>query len=252
MRRAGLFAGRNVRELIRDPLSHVFCVGFPVVMLLIFRLVAHYTPGEVYWFDLVYLVPGITVFSYTFTMLYMALLVSRDRCSAFLRRLFGTPMSAGDFVCGYALSGMIVALGQTVVCCAFATVLGIFDGNFFPFRDMVRMTVALLPAMLLFVFLGILLGTLLSDRAAPGIASVIISAGGFLSGAWMPLETMGELETVATCLPFYPAVCLSRCLFGGGSVNFDRFWGYFLIVAAYMLAAFAACCAAFNRTMSKD
>ena len=252
MKRTLLFARRNLKEMLRDPLSHVFCSGFPVVMLLVFRLVAHYTPGEVYWFDLGYLVPGITVFSYSFTMLYMALLISRDRSSAFLRRLYGTPMTSGDFVCGDAMCGLIVALMQTVICCAFAAVLGVLDGTSFAFARMLLMGISLLPAMLFSVFAGILLGTLFSDKAAPGISSAFITAGGFLSGAWMPLETMGNLKIVATCLPFYPAVCLSRCVFGGGSVTFDSFWGYYLIVCGYAMAAFVGSCAAFRHNMTKD
>lgn len=252
MKRTLLFARRNLKEMLRDPLSHVFCTGFPVVMLLVFRLVANYTPGEVYWFDLVNLVPGITVFSYSFTTLYMALLLSRDRSSAFLRRLYGTPMTAGNFVCGYALCGLTVAVLQTVVCCAFAAVLGLLDGTTFAFARMLLMGIALLPSMLFSVFAGILLGTLFSDKAAPGISSILITAGGFLSGAWMPLETMGSLCTVATCLPFYPAVCLSRCVFRGGSVTFDAFWGYYLIVFGYAMAAFVGSCAAFRHNMIKD
>ena len=35
-----IFAKRNLRELLRDPLSYVFCLGLPLVMLVIFIVIS--------------------------------------------------------------------------------------------------------------------------------------------------------------------------------------------------------------------
>ena len=97
-----LFAGRVTKEILRDPLSFVFCLGLPIVMLVgMYALFSSASP----WFTLDYLTPGIAVFSNAFIMLYTTLLVSRDRSTAFLCRLYTSPMRTKDFVLGYALPG---------------------------------------------------------------------------------------------------------------------------------------------------
>ena len=83
-RRIRLFAVRTLREILRDPLSFVICLGVPLVLLV--AMYALFSPTEP-WFTLDMLTPGIAVFSGAFAMLYMALLVSRDRATWFLTRL---------------------------------------------------------------------------------------------------------------------------------------------------------------------
>lgn len=249
MKRSRIFARRCLKETLRDPLSYVFCVGFPVVMLIIFRLIAHYTNGNAFWFELPYLTPGIIVFSYTFVMLYTAILVAKDKSSSFLGRLFASPMRAGEFLLGYALPSIAIGLLQNVACFATATILGILDQSFFALIDMLKVTIALFPILCFFISVGILFGTCFSEKAAPGIASVVISVAGFLSGAWMPLEEMGGLCTFATCLPFYPAVRLGRAFTASPSVTFGQ---DLAVVCAYALVIGVLSILAFHRMMKKD
>ena len=37
--RAIAFSKRTFLELVRDPLSYIFCVGFPIIMLLIMNII---------------------------------------------------------------------------------------------------------------------------------------------------------------------------------------------------------------------
>ena len=64
-----LFAGRTAKEILRDPLSFVFCLGLPVLMLAAMYLIfGKSAPDQ---FALGRLTPGIAVFSNAFAMLYM-------------------------------------------------------------------------------------------------------------------------------------------------------------------------------------
>ncbi len=206
-----LFAGRTTREILRDPLSFVFCLGLPVLMLVAMNLI--FAPSAPFLFALDVLTPGIAVFSNAFVMLYMTLLVSRDRATAFLCRLYTSPMRTVDFVAGYALPGLAIAAAQLVICYAAAVLLGLCTAEtaWITLSGMALAILSALPVALFYVAVGILFGCLFSDKAAPGLSSIIISAGGFLSGAWMLLETLPEgFQTVCRYLPFYPAVLAGR------------------------------------------
>ncbi len=235
-----LFAGRTAKEILRDPLSFVFCLGLPVVMLVaMYALFAATAP----WFGLSTLTPGIAVFSNAFIMLYMTLLVSRDRSTAFLCRLYTSPMRTADFVLGYALPGVVIGLGQLVICYLTAIVTGLLAGStdrLSPVGIPLAILVAV-PMMVTYVFIGILFGCLFSERGAPGLCSVIISAGGFLSGAWMPLETLSEgFQTACRCLPFYPAVLMGRTVLAEASPTASNLWVPLVTTVAYAVAVAAA------------
>lgn len=243
------FAGRNAREILRDPLSYLFCLGLPVVLMTALHLL-FYKP-EVPWFGVEVLAPGIAVFGFTFVSLYMALLVSKDRASAFLTRLYTTPMTTVDFVVGYALPGLVIGLGQAAACWLTAAILAAVKGGSFPLLPAVAATLAAVPILLLCIAMGILIGCTFSDKAAPGIASAIISAAGFLSGAWMPVETSPVLEKVCGALPFYPAVQAVRSALAGTG-GWDSLVKPLLVVAAYALPLGAAAVLAFARGMTRD
>ena len=95
------FARRNAREILRDPLTLAFGVGFPVVLILLLTLIQRNIPVSL--FELDQLTPGVVVFGYSFLALFAALLISKDRSTSFLLRLFSTPMTAADFILGYLL-----------------------------------------------------------------------------------------------------------------------------------------------------
>ena len=96
------FASRNIKEILRDPLGIIFCVIFPVAMIGMFQLIGHYTP-DAYWFNIDVLMPGIIVFAFAFVMLYMAILVSKDRTTSLLSRLYSSPMKTSDYIIGYGV-----------------------------------------------------------------------------------------------------------------------------------------------------
>ncbi len=238
--RALLFAGRTTKEILRDPLSFVFCLGVPLVLLVAMYLLFSETAP---WFSLELLTPGIAVFSGSFTMLYLSLMVSRDRSTAFLSRLYISPMATSDFVTGYALPGLGIGVAQLVICYLTAAVVGLCTGatDWITPAGIPLAILSALPMLVVYIGFGILFGCLFSEKAAPGLCSVIISGGGFLSGAWTPLETLSEgFRTVCLCLPFYPAVLMGRTALSGASPTWDTLYLPLLTTLAYAAALAAA------------
>ena len=95
------FAKRNVKEITRDPLTVIFGLGFPLILILLLSLIQANIPVPL--FEIEHLAPGVTVFGLSFMTLFSATLIAKDRQSSFLQRLYTTPMSALDFILGYTL-----------------------------------------------------------------------------------------------------------------------------------------------------
>ncbi|MCM1439107.1 MAG: ABC transporter permease [Roseburia sp.] len=266
MRRTAAFVKRNTLEMLRDPLSYVFCLGFPVVMIVLFQVINKYTEGATPMFGATSLMPGIMMFSFTFVMLLVSLLVSKDRTTAFLVRLYTSPMKTWEYVSGYALPCFIVGVGQEVVCllCGYIISL-IVGGGFFSFGAAVLLMLEMMPMLIISIAFGIFFGSVLNDKSAPAISSVFISAAGILGGCWMPLDTMGGFETFCRFLPFYPSVYLGRVITGGTHAGVDPVSGVaapysfdtvaklgFIPIAVFLVAGIALAIFSFRRNMSGD
>lgn len=244
------FGGRVTRELLRDPLSYIFCLLTPMAMQLLFFVIWYNAPEagranmEIFRADT--LAPGIAYFGFSFVMLFGSLLLSRDRSTAFLTRLYATPMAAADFLIGYALPLLVLGVGQMILTFSFAAILGAVGGTPLSFVGVIRSAVALLPSLVFFVGVGLLFGALLSENAAPGLVSVVITLSGVLGGVWMPLDTMPKLEKVFSFLPFLHGVRLARGAYRGGAEHFGLHLAVSLI-SAVLAAAVAVLAMHFAR-----
>ena len=264
MRTARAFIKRNILEILRDPLQYIFCLGFPVVMIVLFQVINKFTQGHTPVFDAPSLIPGIIMFSFTFVMLSVALLTSKDRTTAFLVRLYTSPMRTVDFVLGYTVPCLVIGVGQEVVCIAFGWIISrIVGGTYFSFGAALLLMIEMLPMLLICISLGVLIGSALNDKAAPGITSVIISAAGILGGAWMPLDTMGGFETFCRVLPFYPSVYIGRVITGAmhtptgaeppAVYAFDGVAALgFIPIAVFLAAGVVLAVVAFRHNMKSD
>ena len=92
------FAKRNFKEIIRDPLNLAFLFGFPMVLLLLLSAIQANIPVSM--FEIEHLAPGVAVFGLAFMTLFAATLISKDRQSSFMHRLYTTPMTPIDFILG--------------------------------------------------------------------------------------------------------------------------------------------------------
>ena len=164
-------------------------------------------------FEVLSLLPGIMVFSYAFVMLTLSIVVSKDKQTFFLKRLFSSPMKSYHFIFGYFLVGLFVGLLQSVVCVSTGFVISLVTNvSFISFGKVILLLTSQLPMLVINIFLGILFGTVFNDKTAPGICSIFISLSGILGGCWMPVETMGSFETFCRFLPFYPSVYIGRII----------------------------------------
>lgn len=233
------FARRTAKEILRDPLNLAFGLGFPVALLLLMSAIQANVPVPI--FEIQRLAPGISVFGLSFMTLFSATLVARDRETAFLERLYTTPMKAADFILGYTLPMLPIAMAQTMVCCLLAVALGL------PVSISILYAVLLnLPAALFFIALGLLCGSLFTVKQVGGVCGALLTnLSAWLSGAWFDLTLAGgAFEKIACALPFMHAVELQRAVLAGKSAALSA---HLLWVAAYAVLSLAAAVLAFPR-----
>ncbi|MDD2960241.1 MAG: ABC transporter permease [Lachnospiraceae bacterium] len=242
--RSIVFCKRTIKELVRDPLSYIFCLGFPLVMLLIMTIVNNSIPEQAHMdlFQIENLAPGIAVFGLTFVMLFACLQISKDRTTAFLTRLYASPMKPMDFIAGYTIPLVVIAAAQSIITFAASFVVSLFTGYTFQIGNILVCILVLFPSMFLFIAFGLLFGSLLNDKAAPGICSILISAACILGGIWMDVDAIGGmLGKVCRALPFYHGVKAARLALQGEYADLTEPLFIILIYAVliYVLSVFA-------------
>ena len=238
------FAGRCAKEILRDPLNLAFGLGFPLVLLVLLSSLQANIPVPLFEIDT--LTPGIAVFGLSFLTLFSATLVAKDRESAFLQRLYTTPLTGADFILGYLLPLLPIALGQSVACYLFAVPLGLSMNI-----RIVCAVAGILPMAVFNIALGLLFGSLLGVKQVGGICGALLTnLSAWLSGVWFDLELVGGVfEKIAHALPFYHGVELERALFSG---SFDAALPHLLIVSLYALVATGAAVWCFLGQMNKQ
>ena len=117
------FAGRNTKEILRDPLNLAFGLGFPLVLIFLLSAIQANIPVKL--FEIQHLAPGITVFGLSFMSLFSASIIAKDRSSSLLQRLYTTPLTAWDFILAYALPIIPLAVLQSMICYLAAIALGL-------------------------------------------------------------------------------------------------------------------------------
>ena len=243
------FLKRTTKEIVLDPLSVFFGLGFPVVLLLLLSAINAGVPkGQgPDNFEIQNLAPAVSVFGLSFVNLFSALLVSKDRGTSLLQRLFTTPLRAVDYIIGYLMPMVPIALLQTIVCYVIALMLGLsFSLNF------LLMLCGTLVISLLFASMGLLFGSLLNEKQVGGLCGALITnVTAWFSGAWFSLDTIGgAFKTAGQILPFYHAVEMQKALLRGdlGGVLAE---GHLWIVLGYSAVIFAAAVWVFTRRMKE-
>lgn len=92
------FAGRNAKEVLRDPLNVAFGLGFPLVVLALLSALQANVPLPLFEID--QLAPGVAVFGLSFMALFGGMLIAKDRTTSLLLRLFASPLTASDYLLG--------------------------------------------------------------------------------------------------------------------------------------------------------
>ena len=241
--RTWVFAKRCAKEILRDPLTLGFGLGFPLVLL--FLLIAIQANIPVSMFEIDTLTPGITVFGLSFMTLFTATLVSKDRESALLQRLYTTPLTGADFIIGYMLPILPISLAQTVICYLFAIPLGLTVSV-----NIIYSVIGMIPIAIFNIALGVLFGSILGVKQVGGICGALLTnLSAWLSGVWFDLKLVGGVfEKIANVLPFIHAVEMEKALFNG---SFELVGKHVLIILLYGLTISAASVLCFLRQMNK-
>ena len=237
------FANRNMKEIVRDPLTVGFGLGFPLVLILLLSAIQANIPVSL--FEIAHLTPGIAVFGLSFMTLFSATLISRDRGSSLLQRLYTTPLSPLDFILGYTLPIIPVSIAQSIVCYIVAIVLGL-DVT----ANILLAILFIIPISLLFISLGLLFGSILNDKQVGGICGALLTnLSAWLSGTWFDLELVGgAFRSIAYALPFVHAVELERAVLSG---NFAGVFPHLWWVLGYSAVALASAVILFLKQMKK-
>lgn len=221
------FAGRVTKEIIRDPVSLFFGLAFPLILILLLSLINRNIPVDL--FNIASLAPGIAIFGLSFMALFAAQVLSKDRATSFLLRLFTTPMTSSNFILSYMLPLLGMSIVQGAICLIVATFLGLSWSV-----HMLSMLVALLPCALIFISLGLLAGTLLSEKAAVSICgAVLTNFSAWLSGIWFDINLMGDtFKHIAHALPFIHCVEMCKAVLNAQPIGHHLWW--VLIYAAIL------------------
>lgn len=238
------FAKRCAKEILRDPINLGFGLGFPLVLLLLLSALQANIPVSL--FEIHTLTPGMTVFGLSFMTLFSATLIAKDRESALLQRLYTTPLTGLDFILGYMLPLLPIALGQTVICYLAAIPLGL--------TIRIRIVYAILGILPMAVFnvsLGLLCGSVLGVKQVGGICGALLTnLSAWLSGVWFDLTLVGGFfEKLAHALPFVHAVELEKALLAG---NREAAVAHLIPVILYSAGTAAVAVLCFLRQMKKQ
>ena len=219
------FAKRCAKEILRDPLNLMFGLGFPVVLMLLLSAIQANIPVNL--FEIESLSPGITVFGLSFLTLFSATLIAKDRESSLLQRLYTTPLKSSDYILGYMLPIIPIAIAQSVVCYLIAIALGL------PITiNIIYAILMIVPIAVCYVALGLLCGSVLNVKQVGGICGALLTnLSAWLSGVWFDLELVGgAFGKIANALPFVHAVELERNMING---NYLEALSHIYIVLLY-------------------
>lgn len=214
------FANRNTKEILRDPLNLGFGLGFPLVLILLLSAIQANVPVPL--FEIQHLAPGITVFGLAFLTLFSATLISKDRGSSLMQRLYTTPLTPLDFILGYTLPILPIAVVQCGVCYVAAVALGL-DVTV----NILFAVLGVIPVSLLYIALGLLCGSVLTDKQVGGVCGALLTnLSAWLSGIWFDLDLVGgAFKKIAYALPFVHAVDMERALLAGDFAGvFPHLW----------------------------
>jgi ABC-2 type transport system permease protein len=238
------FANRNTKEILRDPLTLIFGLGFPLILILLLSAIQANIPVEL--FEIQHLTPGITVFGLAFMTLFSATIIAKDRGSSLLQRLYTTPLSPLDFILGYTLPIIPISVAQCIICYIAAIVLGL-DITV----NILYAVVFIIPVSILYIALGLLCGSVLNDKQVGGICGALLTnLSAWLSGVWFDLDLVGgAFKKIAYALPFAHAVEMERAILAG---DFSGFFPHIWWVLGYTAVLLVLAVLMFLRQMKKQ
>lgn len=238
------FGKRCAKEILRDPLNLIFGLGFPIVLLILLSAIQNNIPVRL--FEIESLTPGITVFGLSFMTLFSATLVARDRESALLQRLYTSPLKAADFIVGYMLPMIPIAIAQCAICYLVAIILGLSVT-----ANILHAILMIIPFAIFQIALGLLCGSVLNVKQVGGVCGALLTnLTAWLSGVWFDLELVGgPFRKIAKMLPYLHAVELERAMING---DYSELLPHVCVVIGYTIVITVGAILVFLRQMKKQ
>jgi ABC-2 type transport system permease protein len=238
------FASRNTKEILRDPLNLAFGIGFPLAILFLLSIIQSNVPVSL--FEIENLVPGIAVFGFSFISVFSGMLIAKDRSTSFLMRLFSSPLTGANFILGYTLPLLPFAIVQSAICFIAAFFLGLTISV-----NVLIVFIVLIPTSILFIGIGLLAGSLLTDKQVGGVCGALLTnLAAWLSGTWFDLNLVGgTFKQVAYALPFVHAVDAGKSALAG---NYSGMFPHLWWVIGYATVIFILAVLIFSKRMNSD
>lgn len=235
------FAKRNLKEIIRDPLSIIFSLILPLFLLYIFEQFK--IPNKVYSIE--NFTPGIIIFSLSFITMFTASLVAKDRSTSLTTRLGVSPMKEIEYILGYTISVVPVVFLQNIIFFLAAIILGLN-----PTINILYTILAVLPISLLFISLGILIGTITSEKSSSGVSSIVVQLVAFTSGMYFSTDMVSKtFDTICKILPFKSTLDITKSIL---NKNYDNILVSTLIVLLYTIMTITIAIILFKKKMISD
>lgn len=138
-----------------------------------------------------------------------------------------------------------IALLQCVLCLIVAAFLGAPVSV-----NMLMAILVLIPQAIFSIFVGLLLGTLLTETQMQGVGTLYISLGALIGGAWMDLDMIGGIvKTIGYLLPFAHSIDAARAAMAG---NYADIPAHMLWSAGYAVVIFIVAILAFRKRMKSE
>ena len=238
------YAKRCTKEIIRDPMNLCFGFVFPLVLIFLLNTIQSNIPATIFEIDT--LTPGMTIFGLSFITLFSATLIAKDRETAFLQRLYTTPLSGWDFILGYMLPLLPISIAQTILCYLFALPFGLTVRT-----HILYAIIGIIPMAIFNISFGLLCGSLFNVKQVGAICGALLTnLSAWLSGVWFDLNLVGDtFKKIAWLLPFVHAAEMEKALFNG---NIQEAAQHLLPVISYafLITVIAVMC--FLKQMKKQ
>ena len=243
-----LFAKRNTKEILRDPINLFFGLGFPVILVAILSVINNSIPKEANntMFIIEKLVPNMAVFGLCFLALFSGMLISQDRTSSFMVRLYTSPMKSVHFILGYVLPMLVMGFCQSLITFSFSMIFGFeFTINIF------WCMLSLIPTSIIFTGIGLICGSIMSEKAVGGVCGALLTnITGWLSGMFLPIDLIGgTFLAICKVLPFYHS---SKATFYALQGDLNSMFSHLGIVSIYAVIIIIFAIIVFTRKMKSD
>jgi ABC-2 type transport system permease protein len=227
---------RNLKETYRDLMALGFLLAFPLLFMVVFGAALGNTAT---------ITPGIIVFGLLILVPTSARIMARDKERGYLSRLLTTPTRPWEFITGYSLCLLVIAVLQIFLFILVGWLFGMAVAG----SLLLAFSIFVLTA-LASIGIGMVVASITkSENQAEPLTWIIAMPLAVLSGVWFPLSVMPKtMQSIANFFPFAHAVEASTEVLLNGA-GFPAVQSDMLFIASWTVGALLLGIFLFGRTM---